>query len=56
MTLKAQKTYQNGCTQTAYVNDRNIEAHTAQIDAEDATAGLIGTWEVIVYKLDGRLV
>ena len=56
MTLRAAKTYSNGCTQTAYVNDRDIDAHVASVDAEDNEAGLIGSWEIEAWRVDGRRV
>ena len=58
MTLRAQKTYDNcyGATQTTYVNDRHLAEHVAKVDAEDKEAGLVGTWETTVRRVDGRLV
>lgn len=51
MKLRAQKTYTNGATQTAYIDDRDEASHKAKVDAEDKAAGLVGTWTVTVRKV-----
>ncbi len=56
MTLRASKRYTGGATQTAYVSDAEIDRHVAKVNAEDADAGLTGTWDITVRRVDGRLV
>ena len=53
MVLKIVKTYTNGATHTAIINDRDHNAYVARIDAEDADAGLVGTWDGVIYRLNG---
>jgi hypothetical protein len=51
MKLSVIKTYSNGCTQSTIITDRGrneVASHIAKIDAEDAEAGLYGTWTVEV--------
>ncbi len=53
MKLKITKTYTNGATHTSYVYDRDHAAYVARIDEEDAAAGLEGTWNGVIFEVNG---
>jgi hypothetical protein len=54
MVLKIVKIYDNGAKHTAYIYDRDRAAYVAKIDAEDATAGLVGRWDEVIHRIGGK--
>lgn len=51
ITLYMTKLYTNGATYALFCCDGLAEARRAKIDAEDAEAGFIGTWNIEVMTV-----
>lgn len=46
------KTYTNGVNHTTTARLGNENKYMAQIDAEDAVSGLVGSWNIELYYVD----